>query len=239
MTPTGPAARTRARRSTLKPDNQIKRVVLCTGKVYYDLSKTREKRGIDDVYILRVEQLYPFPARSLIQELERFPKTRRYCLVPGRAAQHGRMVIHRAEHRMGAGPHRRQADPAALCRPSGFGLDGDGALRPNTFRSKRHCVLRLFRLTPISSHGRPGCRGRRNKPTRATRSAVQTKDQGPMAIEIRVPTLGESVTEATVGQWFKKPGEAVNADEPLVELETDKVTVEVPAPSAGTLSAIS
>ncbi len=59
-----------------------------------------------------------------------------------------------------------------------------------------------------------------------------------MSIEIKVPALGESVTEATVGQWFKKPGEAVNADEPLVELETDKVTVEVPAPSAGVLSDI-
>ena len=59
-----------------------------------------------------------------------------------------------------------------------------------------------------------------------------------MTIEIKVPALGESVTEATVGQWFKKPGETVNADEPLVELETDKVTVEVPAPSAGVLSDI-
>ncbi|MCW5684749.1 MAG: 2-oxoglutarate dehydrogenase complex dihydrolipoyllysine-residue succinyltransferase [Pseudolabrys sp.] len=59
-----------------------------------------------------------------------------------------------------------------------------------------------------------------------------------MATEIRVPTLGESVTEATVAKWFKKPGDAVAADEPLVELETDKVTVEVPAPSAGVLSEI-
>lgn len=59
-----------------------------------------------------------------------------------------------------------------------------------------------------------------------------------MATEIRVPTLGESVTEATVGQWFKKPGDTVSVDEPLVELETDKVTVEVPAPAAGTLSEI-
>jgi len=57
-----------------------------------------------------------------------------------------------------------------------------------------------------------------------------------MAIEIVVPALGESVTEATVGQWFKKPGDAVAADEPLVELETDKVTVEVPAPAAGVLA---
>ena len=57
--------------------------------------------------------------------------------------------------------------------------------------------------------------------------------------DIRVPTLGESVTEATIGKWFKKPGDAVAVDEPLVELETDKVTIEVPAPAAGTLAEIS
>ncbi len=56
--------------------------------------------------------------------------------------------------------------------------------------------------------------------------------------EIRVPTLGESVTEATIGKWFKKPGDAVAVDEPLVELETDKVTIEVPAPAAGVLADI-
>jgi 2-oxoglutarate dehydrogenase E2 component (dihydrolipoamide succinyltransferase) len=56
--------------------------------------------------------------------------------------------------------------------------------------------------------------------------------------EIRVPTLGESVTEATIGRWFKKTGDAVAVDEPLVELETDKVTIEVPSPSAGTLGEI-
>ncbi len=56
--------------------------------------------------------------------------------------------------------------------------------------------------------------------------------------EIRVPALGESVTEATIGKWFKQPGDAVAVDEPLVELETDKVTIEVPAPAAGILSEI-
>ena len=59
-----------------------------------------------------------------------------------------------------------------------------------------------------------------------------------MATDIRVPTLGESVTEATIGQWFKKVGDTVAADEPVVELETDKVTIEVPAPAAGVLEAI-
>jgi 2-oxoglutarate dehydrogenase E2 component (dihydrolipoamide succinyltransferase) len=56
--------------------------------------------------------------------------------------------------------------------------------------------------------------------------------------DIRVPTLGESITEATVGKWFKQPGDAVAVDEPLVELETDKVTLEVPAPAAGVLGDI-
>ncbi|MBY5973842.1 2-oxoglutarate dehydrogenase complex dihydrolipoyllysine-residue succinyltransferase [Ferrimonas balearica] len=59
-----------------------------------------------------------------------------------------------------------------------------------------------------------------------------------MSTEIRVPTLGESVTEATVATWFKKPGDSVAVDEMLCELETDKVTVEVPAPAAGTLADI-
>ncbi len=59
-----------------------------------------------------------------------------------------------------------------------------------------------------------------------------------MTTEVRVPTLGESVTEATVATWFKKPGEAVAVDEMLCELETDKVTVEVPSPVAGTLGSI-
>ncbi|WP_068303337.1 2-oxoglutarate dehydrogenase complex dihydrolipoyllysine-residue succinyltransferase [Pararhodobacter sp. CCB-MM2] len=59
-----------------------------------------------------------------------------------------------------------------------------------------------------------------------------------MSIEVRVPTLGESVSEATIATWFKKPGDAVAADEMLCELETDKVTVEVPAPAAGVLSEI-
>ena len=59
-----------------------------------------------------------------------------------------------------------------------------------------------------------------------------------MSNQILVPSLGESVTEATVSKWLKQEGETVNSDEPLVELETDKVNVEVPSPLAGTLSSI-
>jgi 2-oxoglutarate dehydrogenase E1 component len=56
----------------LKPDAEIKRVVMCSGKVYYDLLEERDARGIDDVYLMRIEQFYPFPAMSLVQELNRF-----------------------------------------------------------------------------------------------------------------------------------------------------------------------
>ena len=59
-----------------------------------------------------------------------------------------------------------------------------------------------------------------------------------MSIELIVPTLGESITEATVSKWLKKAGESFNIDEPLVEIETDKITVEVPAPKAGVLKEI-
>jgi len=58
----------------LKPDSEIRRVILCSGKVYYDLYEEREQRGIDDVYLMRVEQLYPFPVRALVTELGRFPQ---------------------------------------------------------------------------------------------------------------------------------------------------------------------
>jgi 2-oxoglutarate dehydrogenase E1 component len=56
----------------LVADDKIRRVVLCSGKVYYDLYEEREKRGVDDIYLLRVEQLYPFPTKSLVTELSRF-----------------------------------------------------------------------------------------------------------------------------------------------------------------------
>jgi 2-oxoglutarate dehydrogenase E1 component len=62
----------------LKPDDQIRRVLICSGKVYYDLLEDREKRGIDDTYLLRVEQFYPFPAKSLMTELQRFRQAQMY-----------------------------------------------------------------------------------------------------------------------------------------------------------------
>ena len=59
-----------------------------------------------------------------------------------------------------------------------------------------------------------------------------------MSVEVRVPTLGESVTEADIGEWFKKVGDSVDVDEPIVSLETDKAAMDVSAPSAGTITKI-
>ena len=79
----------------LVADDKIRRVVLCSGKVYYDLYEEREKRGIDDIYLLRVEQLYPFPTKALVHRAVAL-QAGRDRLVPGGAAQHGRVALRRA-----------------------------------------------------------------------------------------------------------------------------------------------
>src|SRR6202158_5927445 len=99
---------------------------------------------------------------------------------------------------------------------------------------------------PREKAGHPVTRAARFRsgPSRSTGSSAFADDDSTRYLrkqtmtEIRVPTLGESVTEATIGRWFKRAGDPVAVDEPLVELETDKVTIEVPAPSAGVLSEI-
>ena len=106
----------------LVPDDKIRRVVLCSGKVYYDLYEEREKRGINDVYLLRVEQLYPFPAKALIDELSRF-RTRRWSgarksrrtWAPGRSSS---PISNGCSSHIDAKQQR-----VALCRPAGLGVD--------------------------------------------------------------------------------------------------------------------
>ena len=100
---------------------------------------------------------------------------------------------------------------------------GGKATRPTLCRARRGC--------------QPGHRFGSRASVRSRRPWSPPRwEPREMATEIKVPTLGESVTSATVARWMKHEGEAVAADEPLVELETDKVTVEVNAPSAGVLT---
>ncbi len=129
-------------------------------------------------------------------------------LVSGGAQEPGRLDLRGAQHRMGPHPHRRGPHPADLCR------------------SRRRSLARHRSRQPAQG------------PTSSARRRSAAHGVNPMSIEVKVPTLGESVTEATVATWFKQPGDAVEADEMLCELETDKVTVEVPSPAAGTLGEI-
>ncbi len=199
----------------LVKDSKIRRVVLCSGKVYYDLYEEREKRGINDIYLLRVEQLYPFPAKALITELSRF--------------RNAEMVWCQEEPKnMGAWSF---IDPYLE-----WVLAHIDAKHQRVRYAGRPASASPATGTDVQASGPARRLPRRRARRIATRSSRQRT--GTMATEIRVPTLGESVTEATIGKWFKKSGDAVAIDEALVELETDKVTLEVPAPAAGTLSEI-
>src|SRR5690606_10293287 len=137
-------------------------------------------------------------------------------VVPGGTGQHGRLALRRSPDRAGARRDRRQGEAAALCRPPRIGVARDRILQAAQCRADE-----ARRRSADDLIGR------------AFPERIRT-----MAVDIKVPALGESVTEATVAKWFKNVGDAVAADEPLVELETDKVTVEVPSPSAGTIAEI-
>ena len=104
----------------------------------------------------------------------------------------------------------------------------------------RGAIIRLIRFQSPTVIGMTGCMLRTfwSWSYGPTLKLVLFWKGTEMSTEVRVPTLGESVTEATVATWFKKPGDAVAVDEMLCELETDKVSVEVPAPASGTLSEI-
>ncbi len=198
----------------LVPDDKIRRVVLCSGKVYYDLYEEREKRGIDDVYLLRVEQLYPFPTKALVAELSRFKQAEMvWCQEEPRNMGAWFFVDAFLEwvlNQIGAKHQQR-----ALCRPSGLGLDRG---RPD-----------------VEASGAAQAVPRRGAGLRRDRAGAMqgvNHDRHPRAHARRIGHRSDH------RQWFKKPGDAVAVDEPLVELETDKVTIEVPAPAAGVLAEI-
>ena len=100
----------------------------------------------------------------------------------------------------------------------------DAGASPATGLAKRHAAEQAALIADALGHS-----------SRAAAAAARPVKGTRMATDVKVPTLGESITEGTLAQWLKKPGEAVAADEPIASLETDKVTVEVPSPVAGVL----
>ena len=104
----------------LVPDDEIKRVVLCTGKVYFDLMEEREKRGENRIQILRIEQLYPFPENVLAQELNRFPKAEIvWCQEEpqNQGAWNFVAAAHRGHHRQAGRQRPARAMPAGPNMP--------------------------------------------------------------------------------------------------------------------------
>ena len=187
--------------------------MLCSGKVYFDLVKARAEKGDDTVALVRVEQLYPFPRVSLGEVLRRYRNAEIvWCQEEPENMGAWGFVDRRIEQVLAGLDVAAQA--AALCRP------------------------RRGRLARPPACSSAMCRSRRSSSTRRWRRDAAAMSGCPMTVEIRVPTLGELVTEATVAKWLKQPGERVERDEPVVELETDKVTLEVPAPQAGVIGEI-
>ena len=115
----------------LVPDDKVKRVILCSGKVYYDLFEERAKRGIKDVAIVRVEQLYPWPKDTISSQIRRYPCGRNR-LVPGRARQYGRLDVRHAAAQFH--PRGNQPRPASsdVLRPRAVG--GGGHRRASSSR---------------------------------------------------------------------------------------------------------
>ena len=183
------------------------------------------------------------PAQGVRGRAEEVPEPDRGRVVPGRAAEPGRLVLRPALH-----PREHERRPAArLRRPAAVGVAGGGLCAPapgaaegaaraglrqaQGLRPDEMCPTLTSTFAAPEGRGRSWSAGGRPSPR-------SNKGKQMALIEVKVPQLSESVAEATLLQWKKKPGQAVEMDEILVEIETDKVVLEVPAPAAGVLAQI-
>ena len=203
-------------------DGKVRRLVLCSGKVAYDLMASATKRGLEDVSIVRLEQLYPFPGEPLAARLQRMTALQEVVWCQEEPRNNGAWFFvesHIEDALTEAGPRR---DAPALRRARRRRARPPPASPSATKRSRR-------RWSPTRSGSKSPAAHRRSPPSR------NPPEETRMSQEVKVPTLGESVTEATIGEWLKQPGDPVKVDEPIASLETDKVAVEVPAPVAGVM----
>jgi biotin carboxyl carrier protein len=205
--------------------------VLCSGKVAFDLIEARDAAGITDTQIIRIEQIYPFPGEPLARVWPR--------------CQPGRVVWCQEEPKNNGSwffvePLIEEAlkppTPTGRARYAGrrFGLARHGSAKRHTPNRARWLPMRWPVGPRKSAVSRRLTRARSSPPALILPSE---RSEAHHVHEVKVPTLGESVSEATIGQWLKKPGETVALDEPIASLETDKVAVEVPSPVAGVLGA--
>ena len=200
----------------------VKRVIACSGKIYYELVAHRREHKIRDVAIIRVEQQYPFPHAEFTRGARAVSAGEGSGLVPGRAAEPGRVV-----------PAARLSTAPTRCRSRSSRTPG----RPVSASTAVGYMSKHLAAAEAADRGR--VRGRAltmgEDARRDARSIRQSVNWNVMRVEVKVPQLPESVAEATLVSWHKKVGEAVARDENLVDVETDKVVLELPAPQAGVL----
>jgi hypothetical protein len=218
--------------AVVKNADKVKRIICCSGKVYYDLVKKREEKGLRRRGHHPRRAALPVPAQGVWCRGQEVPERDRHRVVPGRAAEPGCLVLRAALHPR---EHARRPE-AGLCRSRRLGVACRGLRAPapgaaedpdrGGFRQAQG--LHPHQVTDGGVAARaPGQMPAPSAPQRQTPNAKGIK----MAIvEVKVPQLSESVAEATLLQWKKKVGDAVTADEILIEIETDKVVLECPHP---------
>jgi hypothetical protein len=198
----------------------VTRVLLCSGKIYYELLAARREQEARQVAIVRLEQLYPLDAGALLGILSRYREGVEVVWV--------------------------QEEPRNMGAWDFVNLHLSPLLRG---WSEFSCISRPAIGQPRGRIGHPASAGagrarepgdRRARARSGGLNGARRRRRGgrEMAIGLRVPALGESITQATLGAWLKKEGDRVEADEPLVEVESEKATVALPAPAAGVLRRI-
>ena len=199
---------------------QVTRLVLCSGKVYYNILERRREAGLRHVAIVRVEQLYPFPEEEIRAILKEYPKATEICWAQEEPRNQGSwfFMLSRRHLADASSASTSWTTPAATTRPP-------------PPRATSTC-------TPASNGPWWKLRLASTSRRHAGRARENSRGDGAVTVDVKVPVLAESVPDATLLEWRKQPGDAVDKDEILIELETDKVVLEVPAPEAGVLAEI-
>ena len=196
--------------------------MFCSGKVYFDLLEARRADEARNVAIVRVEQLYPFPADDYAAVLAHYPNAREIVWCQEEPQNQGAwyQIRHRLQEPLKGNQELLYSGRAPAAAPA-TGI-------PQMHATEQHGLV-----AAATHRHHPGRLSSREPRPSARRRQQQEKVMS--TIEVRVPQLPESVADATLVAWRKQPGDAVTRDENLVDLETDKVVLEVPAPASGVL----